>query len=366
MKKFILSPCGTSILTNQANTEERRILIKYANAKTLEEIPEDEREIIKKVVERVSNSVTSLSIEDAAKFSAELNCITKIYNNNFSNNNDDFHQLLCTDTFLGETTANIVKQWLEDKGFTVSVRRQEDLQTKDLPFFTSALSEIAKFCEEIITQYRKNGYYIIFNLTGGFKSVQGFLQTLATFYADESVYIFETAKDLLRIPKLPVKISAYEEVKNNIYTLRRLHHNLKVDDLKNISETMYIEIDNEYMLSPWGEIIFNQVKDKIYSEGLLPSPSPKIKYSEKFIKQVSQLSPDRIKIINTKIDYLAIYLESNYKKNLSSFDFKQLKTDKLEPSTHEIDAWSDQDAKRLFGHFEKDIFIIDKLDKGLH
>ena len=38
------------------------------------------------------------------------------------------------------------------------------------------------------------------------------------------------------------------------------------------------------------------------------------------------------------------------------------------PSTHELDAWADQDTRRLFGHFEEDgkVFVLDKLDKALH
>lgn len=33
MKKFILSPCGTSILTNQASPQEKKLVFKYANEK---------------------------------------------------------------------------------------------------------------------------------------------------------------------------------------------------------------------------------------------------------------------------------------------------------------------------------------------
>lgn len=52
--------------------------------------------------------------------------------------------------------------------------------------------------------------------------------------------------------------------------------------------------------------------------------------------------------------------------NLSSLNFKELKGNPKPPSTHECDAWADQDAKRLFGHFEKDSFVLDQLAKALH
>ena len=35
-------------------------------------------------------------------------------------------------------------------------------------------------------------------------------------------------------------------------------------------------------------------------------------------------------------------------------------------SIHEIDAWSDQDAKRIYRHFEADTFVLDNLGEALH
>ncbi len=37
----------------------------------------------------------------------------------------------------------------------------------------------------------------------------------------------------------------------------------------------------------------------------------------------------------------------------------------MPPSTNEMDAWSDRDAKRIYGHFEEDVFVIDRLYKKL-
>ncbi|EFA69552.1 hypothetical protein CRC_01864, partial [Cylindrospermopsis raciborskii CS-505] len=36
---FVFSPCGTSLLTNQAAQEERGLVSKHANAKHIEDIP---------------------------------------------------------------------------------------------------------------------------------------------------------------------------------------------------------------------------------------------------------------------------------------------------------------------------------------
>jgi hypothetical protein len=34
-------------------------------------------------------------------------------------------------------------------------------------------------------------------------------------------------------------------------------------------------------------------------------------------------------------------------------------------SDREIDAWRDGDDRRLFGHYERGVFILDKLDRQL-
>lgn len=37
-----------------------------------------------------------------------------------------------------------------------------------------------------------------------------------------------------------------------------------------------------------------------------------------------------------------------------------------DPWTHECDAWSKAGAKRLFGYFEGNVFVVDALAEGLH
>ncbi|MFM7559507.1 MAG: hypothetical protein ACKO5O_05535, partial [Cylindrospermopsis raciborskii] len=79
------------------------------------------------------------------------------------------------------------------------------------------------------------------------------------------------------------------------------------------------------------------------------------------------ISADRLILINERIDQLAKNLESGGEYNVSSLDLKALKGNPRRPPIHEIDAWSDQDAKRIFGHFESgNHFVLDKLDSGLH
>jgi len=358
--KLVLSPCGTSLLTNKATDKD--ILTKYANA---QDIPRDDLAKLESLIKSVEKDLESASLEEAAKMSAELNGIIKLYGGQL-NKPKDIHVLISTDTYLGKATADLVAKWLKDKGFN-DIRQPliKGLQTADLFDFQHALSEIVQWCSETIPSYQKAQYHIVFNLTGGFKSVQGFLQTLAMFYADETIYIFEGSKDLLRIPRLPVEMKPENSIVENFEVFRRLANGLTVSN-KNLSKipgTLLTIFEKEVDLSPWGKLVWEQTKEQIYSQKLHPSPSKKFKYGPRFEPSVEGLSKDRLCLINERIDNLAVFLEKE--TNPKSLDFKKLNGNPCPPSTHEIDAWQDQDAKRIFGHYEDSLFILDQLDKHL-
>jgi putative CRISPR-associated protein (TIGR02619 family) len=367
---YILSPCGTSILTNQAaDNEERRTLFRHANARAPREIPEPDRQRLAALVERVTEFVDQANEKSAAKMSAELNGIIRFYDGVIPARHD-FHLLLSTDTWLGSVTTELVKRWLDraGDGLTVVIHRQTDLQTRDLAAFQLALSELLRRFDEEITRYSQQNYRVIFNLTGGFKSIQGFLQSIANFYADETVYIFETASELMRIPRLPVRLDAAGTIRENLAVLRRLRLGLPPasTDLVDIPETMLLRIEDETALSPWGELLCLNHIPAIYQERLWPPPdSDKIRYSKKFTKKANELPPERTAMLNRRIDDLTRHLgDQSY--NPRSLDFKPLKGRPRDPSTHELDAWADLDARRIFGHFEEAVFVIDDLDRGLH
>ena len=358
--KLVLSPCGTSLLTNKATDKD--ILTKYANA---QDIPRDDLTKLESLIKSVEKDLESASLEEAAKMSAELNGIIKLYGGQL-NKPKDIHVLISTDTHLGKATADLVAKWLKDKGFN-DIRQPliKGLQTADLFDFQHALSEIVQWCSETIPFYQQAQYHIVFNLTGGFKSVQGFLQTLAMFYADETIYIFEGSKDLLRIPRLPVEMKPENSIVENLEVFRRLANGLTVsnENLSQIPETLYTIFEKEVDLSPWGKLVWEQTKKQIYSQKLHPSPSKKFKYGTRFEPSVEGLSRDRLFWINKTIDDLAVFLEKGI--NPKSLNFKSLEGKPCPPSTHQMYAWSDQDAKRLFGHYEGEYFVLDQLDRHL-
>ncbi len=119
-------------------------------------------------------------------------------------------------------------------------------------------------------------------------------------------------------------------------------------------------------LSLWGELVWREAYRAVYGADLLEPITPKLVLGPRFQQTLEGLAPDRLRHVNERLDQLARRLEEGETYNPSSLIFKKLEGGSHKGSTHECNAWADQDAKRLFGHFEGGRYVIDRLDKGLH
>lgn len=245
----------------------------------------------------------------------------------------------------------------------------KDLATKEMSTFRVAMSDLIHWCDQTFKPFQNNSnYQVIFNLTGGFKSVNGFLQTIGMFYADSSIYIFQFSSEILRIPKLPITLNTEAIIGHNLKTFRRMgqKQQLPISECQEIPETLLWQDEQQVSLSEWGELIWLQAKEHYYQQKLLPPLSSKLRSSDQLEKIVDDLPNERLKIINERLDDLSQYLDSQGTYNPNSLNFKPIKGKPFKDSTHECYAWSDQDAKRIYGHFTSDgQYMIDRLDKHL-
>lgn len=365
MPNLIVSTCGTSLLTNVKDNALRSLLNHYANLQRAEDCPVEERTAIENHLRQRRAEVVQADEATLVKLSAELNALLKFYGN--QRDTRDMHILIHTDTWLGRETAGMLQTVLQQRGFGVDMPLIRDLHTQDVESFQLALSELVKWAVETLPAYQQQQYRIIFNLTGGFKSIQGFMQALAMLYADETVYIFESNKELLRLPRLPLRLDGEQVVHEHLAVFRQLalglpYQRAAVDALP---ETLVLRLDAERTLSPWGELLWQQHKAAVYREQFHPSPSESIVFSDNFYRSVAGLSPDRYEKLNTQIDKLAQYLQSNGANNPASLDVKGLHVPRHGGCTHEFDAWHDQNAKRVFGRLEGGKFTCEVLENGV-
>jgi putative CRISPR-associated protein (TIGR02619 family) len=365
MPHLIVSTCGTSLLTADATSEVRKLLTDHANARDPSNVPAAVRN---HVTARLATFAQAGDLASLRAQSAELAGLIAFYGGK-TLQGKDHHVLVATDTFMGEQGAQAIKAVLERHGHSAEVKRCSDLRTDDLGAYRAALSSLVAWAYDTIPGYKSSGYRVVFNLTGGFKAVQGFMQTLGALLADECVYVFERSDELIRLPRLPIQMEPEPWVSEHLGAFRRMAIGLPVspDQVRGIPEVLLFSVDGGTALSEWGEMVWREIKPAIYARQIHPCISDRLRWGDGFVHSLRGLEPGRMVRINDKMDDLARFLETG--QNIASLDFKAVKGPARQGSTWEMDAWHDGAAKRLFGHYHperKDLFVLDRLDHALH
>ena len=373
MAKIFISPCGTSLLTNDTGVELRKLLFANANKKETDLTPEERERIDNHIQQRRNQLINdSPNLATAKKLSAELNGIITYYEKNHQGQirscNQDIHYLVATDTYQGQATANMVADWLQQYGITAYVEEIQYLATNNLENFRLAMSDLVDWCNEKAQSYPQPHYELVFNLTGGFKSVNGFLQAIGMFYGAEIVYIFQFSNQLLTIPRLPITFNTEETVGKHLDIFRKLGLNqcLSSEECIGIPETLLYQVGDEVELSAWGKLVWEQAKATYYSEFLLEPLGDNLVYSDHFKRDVNGIQPYRLKVLNQRLDQLWLCVESGPNGyNPRSLRFHALEGNPCPPSTHECYVWSGE-GRRLYGHFlEGNKYVIDRLGEHL-
>jgi putative CRISPR-associated protein (TIGR02619 family) len=355
--KFILTSTGLSLLTNYLKNYKifPNEIYKYSNQKELNE------EFLKQItpyIENLKKSIVTYNISELKSVSAELNALLTFYKENF--NKADIHYILHTDTYLGKIAAEIIQIFLESKSLNVSLFNAKDLNTSNVEDFQFALSEVVKDLSPLLSGYQDNGYEIIFNLTGGFKGVNSFLQTMASLYADKSIYIFESGVELLEIPKIPLKIDE-EYFKSNFEILRRIEKNIACK--AELSSSIVVKIDDEYTLSPWGEIVWQKYKIDYFKKNLLHPIVDTIKYSKELEKDFEKLSNDKKYQFNKSIEKLEDFVLNG--DNLKSLRYHTLTGNIVQKYNAEFYPFDGSDSRRAYCNENNSIITIETIDKHL-
>lgn len=279
--RFILSTVGTSILTNLINTSDEsswcNVLRDAANLKR-DELTPAAATVIDTLAARALGKLLENDVPTNRRISAELNGIYGIYDGQLPENSSDVHYLICTDTVQGQTTGELIQAFLEEQGFRVDIYTPPRLSTQDSEAFTTGAKALIRWLEDNVPWQHESGYRVIFNLVGGFKSLQGYMNTFGAFYADEVVYIFEApTADLIRIPRLPIQIdtTVIQEHRTQ-FALMAAGHLYPMRELAGVPETLleFVQENGETYagLSTWGELLWNRTKSIIFSAALLPFP----------------------------------------------------------------------------------------------
>ena len=317
--RFVLSTVGTSILTNlidRGNPTEGTWFGKLRDSANLKQdklTPETET-VINTLAERALDKLLEDDEKTNREISAELNGIYGIYGGSLPENSTDQHYLICTDTAQGQQTGELIGDFLIDKGFTaVNIVTPSQLSTKDTRAFTTGTKELIKWLDETIPRSGR-GYDVIFNLVGGFKSLQGYMQTFGAFYADEIVYIFEGSTDLIKIPRLPIQIDT-TVIENHLveFALMAAKKLYPIEELESIPEILLESVEDEGQtfagLSAWGELIWNRTKSDLLAKELLPFP--RLTYAPSFYQDLADANAEALLKLQEALARIVSILENN-------------------------------------------------------
>ena len=310
---MVLSTVGISILLNgleKTEQEWRERLSAAANHPELSpELADKVNELTQRVLDRMQNS----SVHENRKRCAELNGLYGIYDNNLAAASKDTHFLIATDTALGKASANILQEFLRANQIQqVQVFIPPNLSTESTAKFSGGMKALINWCEDTLPGYQEREYEIVFNLTGGFKGMQGYLTTVGMLYADQLVYIFEGGEQLLSIPKLPLQINL-EAVRQHGVHLAMMAEGylLPLQQAAGIPSSLLEEEDRDYVtFSDWGLLVWNKAKEKLLCEELLPFPF--MEFSDRFKKDFKDAErKDKVQLQETLAKVAKILAESN-------------------------------------------------------
>jgi putative CRISPR-associated protein (TIGR02619 family) len=369
--RCIVSTCGTSILTNLEGNKRREtsrngaeisvnFTVNGVSNKKEEDLSKEERNFVDSLLEELWENIKKWGTEKAKKESAELNALLAYYGAELRDAKGDTHYFVHSDTYVGKECAKLAADWWKRQGFKNShTNAIGGLNTADYWSFREAMCELATWCHNNISPMRHPPHdRVAFNLTGGFKSVQGFMQALGMLYADEMFYLFQGSDELMRIPRLPFDIDtgARQEIEKHFDVYRKLSIggvSVTSDEIDGIPESMvFTDGINGCTLSAWGEIFWNKFKRNLYEKQFYGPPLPNIRLSDKFYSARDEFGADgHAKYsINERLDDLAKYILSTRRYNPDRLNVHQYHS--AGKSKWECYAWSDGAAYRILFHFE--------------
>lgn len=321
-KRLIVTTAGTSLLSNQIHRANEpdwgKRLTDMAHQKK-DELSSESEQILNTLKNRAVDAINTANNQELRKFSAELNALVSLYEEqflNYSNSKNDYHIIISSDTAPGRTTSEILKQFLDKNGFITDCPSIAGLDALDSLTYRKGVYGLIDYFDNQLPNYKEAGYQIIFNLSGGFKSLAGYLTSLGMLYANETVFIFEgSSSKLIRIPQAPVNLNEDLAAQHfgSLAILAKERY-LPPDSLPNIPES-FIERDSDLsMISVWGKILWNRVNknpkfDSIFTDTLFEYP--KIEYTATFKKDWNKLdSTVKIEIQKAVISASALLIES--------------------------------------------------------
>ncbi|KAF0208376.1 MAG: CRISPR-associated family [Actinobacteria bacterium] len=287
VRNIMLSPVGTSILTNGLDDQENwRPPAGTANLQASQLSLEDKAAIDARIAEvraRVGD-LTGASVV-LPNLSAELNGINRYFADSDSRPTPtDQHYLIPSDTYVGDQAAQLVELVLRASGVTcVEIIRFKGLNTSSNRSFSRAVGDLSTWCGNVLPTRTDTSSRVVFCTAGGFKALVGYLTVLGMLHHAEISYVFETGEEGIRLPAYPLRFDE-TPFREHAVAFGRMEQGeeLTTDEVSGIDGALLTEVgDDAYWMSDLASMYWGALKKEIYGERLLPWPN--LEYRDPFV-----------------------------------------------------------------------------------
>jgi putative CRISPR-associated protein (TIGR02619 family) len=310
--RLVISTVGASLLYQGVDQDLRVLLNRMAN---LPSLSPEEQAMLAPQIERAQAILHHTDVAKIRRASAELNGIYALYEGQITHGARDIHVLITTDTAFGRQCAELVETHLHAIGIgSVEVKVISKLTASDSIAFQEGCKELISWCTSYIPAFRDQGHPVIFNLVAAFKALQGYLNTIGMFYADQIMYLFEGPSAVpIFIPRLPIRVDI-EGLRTFSVPLALMAEGdalLSLENLRDLPETLYNQDGSDGCISEWGKLIWNQMRADVLSQNLLVLP--RLDYDANFQQDYARIkvASDRIRLQSKLALASAKLVESN-------------------------------------------------------
>lgn len=277
MPRCIISTVGQSIFSNaEPHIKERFRAFGNENIENLKAILDSQNNFPGEELYRLrldtliaqSSDVTSLR-----RASAELNSLIAILSQQDIPDGHLFY-LLATATPDGVLAARVLRDFCRQhfNHSGVEVRIIRGLQVKDVQLFLRhGLPSLIEAIYSILDQAK--GYEALFNPTAGFKAVIPYFTLVGMLKKVEMAYLYEFSDELVALSPLPIDFNV-EGIKPFYNVLKACENGIDNADLQQQLGlhnqavevhplwSLFMQVDNQYMLSGLGEIIYRTLNEQ--------------------------------------------------------------------------------------------------------
>jgi putative CRISPR-associated protein (TIGR02619 family) len=369
--RLVISTVGISLITAKLDPTVRALVNRNTNIVRLQPLPIDVREALDagKMLTRTNLQKHEYGV------AAELSSLAAIFGWQTGHppripSTDELY-LITTDTHVGHACVDALQEYFDDHGIAVQRIACNGLQTADPGELQIALADLTKQLSDIVELYR-DSHEVICNVTAGFKAISAYIQQTATLLRATTCYLFEQSKSLIYIPKMPITLDIQLFIDNPKYfvVMRQIWLNIEVTDITGADELLdragifFIDkaIVGGYAFSAWGVVVWQEIRQRFYSQRLYAPPTTKIVFAEEkqLIKNIEKIDVKRFADVNESIDCLAQWC-LNHTMPVKSHTIKQIYGPVAD---YEIYAWNDGSSGRLFFNKKTDgsIEVLSRLD----